>query len=136
MNFARLNSHKLLLGIRDIVILKFHSLYISFLDTFNQIFYKFFTVKWITYTSTIQKKNQVTEAADRSVNFSANQPLQLFKPNILNATEIIRDKKKKRYDIDAMKTKELYQIYQYSLQTRKLNKQLLFQILFKNHSQS
>ena len=49
-----------------------------------------------------KEKNQVTEAADRSVNFSANEPFQLFKPKILNATEIIRDKKKNRPDINRM----------------------------------
>ena len=40
-----------------------------------------------------KENNQVTEAADDSVNTSVNESLQLFKPKILNAIEIIRDKK-------------------------------------------
>ena len=60
-----------------------------------------------------KEKNQVTEAADRSVNFSANEPFQLFKSKILNATEIIRDKKKKRPDINAM--------HDYIIKTEALN---------------
>ena len=46
--------------------------------------------------------NQVTEAADDSLNTSVNESLQLFKPKILNAIEIIRDKRKKRPDIDTI----------------------------------
>ena len=49
-----------------------------------------------------KENNQVTEAADDSVNTSVNESLQLFKPKILNAIEIIRDKKNKRPDIDAI----------------------------------
>ena len=49
-----------------------------------------------------KENNQVTEAAVRSVNTSVNESLQLFTPKILNAIEIIRDKKKKRPDIDTM----------------------------------
>ena len=44
--------------------------------------------------------NQVAEAADDSLNTSVNEWLQFFKPKILNAIEIIRDKKKERPDID------------------------------------
>ena len=47
-----------------------------------------------------KENNQVTEAADDSLNISVNESLQLFKPKILNGIEIIRDKKKKRPDID------------------------------------
>ena len=50
-----------------------------------------------------KENNQVTEAADDSLNTSVNESLQLFKPKILNAIEIIRDKKKKRPDIDTMR---------------------------------
>ena len=49
-----------------------------------------------------KENNQVTEATDDSRNTSVNESLQLSKPNILNATEIIRDKKKKRPDIDTI----------------------------------
>ena len=49
-----------------------------------------------------KENNQVTEAADDSLNTSVNESLQLFKPKILNAIEIIRDKKKKRPDIDTI----------------------------------
>ena len=44
-----------------------------------------------------KENNKFAEAA---VNTSVNESLQLFKPKILNATEIIRDNKKKRPDID------------------------------------
>ena len=47
-----------------------------------------------------KENNQVTEAADDSLSISVNESLQLFKPKILNGIEIIRDKKKKRPDID------------------------------------
>ena len=46
--------------------------------------------------------NQVTEAADDFLNSSLIESLQLFKPKILNAIEIIRDKNKKRPDIDTV----------------------------------
>ena len=49
-----------------------------------------------------KENNQVTEATDDSLNTSVNESLQLFKPKILNAIEIIRDKKKKRPDIDTI----------------------------------
>ena len=49
-----------------------------------------------------KENNQVAEAADDSFNTSVNESLQLFKPTILNAIEIIRDKKKKRPDIDTI----------------------------------
>ena len=49
-----------------------------------------------------KENNQVTEAADDSLNTSVNESLQLFKPKISNAIEIIRDKKKKRPDIDTI----------------------------------
>ena len=49
-----------------------------------------------------KENNQVTKAADDSLNTSVNESLQLFKPKILNAIEIIRDKKKKRPDIDTI----------------------------------
>ena len=49
-----------------------------------------------------KENNQVTEAADDSLNTSVNESLQLFKPKILNAIEIIGDEKKKRPDIDTM----------------------------------
>ena len=49
-----------------------------------------------------KENNKVTEAADDSLNTSVNESLQLFKPKILNAIEIIRDKKKKRPDIDTI----------------------------------
>ena len=49
-----------------------------------------------------KENNQVTEATDDSRNTSVNESLQLSKPKILNATEIIRDKKKKRPDIDTI----------------------------------
>ena len=42
-----------------------------------------------------KENNQVIEAADDSLNTSINESLQLFKPKILNAIEIIKDKKKK-----------------------------------------
>ena len=47
-----------------------------------------------------KENNQVTEAADGSLNTLVNESLQLFKPKILYAIEIIRDKKKKRPGID------------------------------------
>ena len=47
-----------------------------------------------------KENNQVTEAADASVNTSVNESLQLFKTKILNAIEIIGDKNEKRPDID------------------------------------
>ena len=37
-----------------------------------------------------KENNQVTEDADDSLNTSVNESLQLFKPKILNAIEIIR----------------------------------------------
>ena len=49
-----------------------------------------------------KENNQVTEVTDDSLNTSENESLQLFKPKILNAIEIIRDKKKKRPDIDTI----------------------------------
>ena len=49
-----------------------------------------------------KENNQVTEASDDSLNTSVNVSLQLFKLKILNAIEIIRDKKKKRPDIDTI----------------------------------
>ena len=49
-----------------------------------------------------KENNQVTEAADDSLNTSVNESLQLFKPKILNAIEIIRDKRRKRPDIDTI----------------------------------
>ena len=48
-----------------------------------------------------KENSQVTEAAGDSFTTSINKSLQLFKQKILNATEIIRDKKRKRPDIDA-----------------------------------
>ena len=36
--------------------------------------------------------NQLIEAVDDSVNTSVNESFQLFKPKILNAIEIIKDK--------------------------------------------
>ena len=49
-----------------------------------------------------KENNQVTEAADDCLNTLVNESLQLFKPKILYAIEIIRDKKKKRPDIDTI----------------------------------
>ena len=49
-----------------------------------------------------KENNQVTEAADDSLNTSVNESLQLFKPKILNAIEIMRDKKKKHPNIDTI----------------------------------
>ena len=49
-----------------------------------------------------KENNQVIEATDDSLNTSINESLQLFKPKILNAIEIIKDKKKKRADIDTI----------------------------------
>ena len=49
-----------------------------------------------------KENNQVIEATDDSLNTSINESLQLFKPKILNATEIIKDKKKKRAYIDTI----------------------------------
>ena len=46
--------------------------------------------------------NQIIEATDDSLNTSVNESLQLFKPKILNAIEIIKDKKKKCADINAI----------------------------------
>ena len=51
---------------------------------------------------TIKENNRVTETADGSLNTPVNESLQLFKPKILNTIEIIRDKKKKRPDIDTI----------------------------------
>ena len=39
-----------------------------------------------------KENNQVIEATDDSLNTSVNESLQLFKPKILNAIEIIQDK--------------------------------------------
>ena len=49
-----------------------------------------------------EENNHVAEATDDSLNTSVNESRQLFKPEILNAIEIIRDKKKKRADIDTI----------------------------------
>ena len=49
-----------------------------------------------------KENNQVTEPADDSLSTSVNESFQLFKPKILNAIEIIRDKKKKRPYIDTI----------------------------------
>ena len=46
-----------------------------------------------------KENNQVIEATGDSLNTSVNESLQLFKPKILNAIEIIKDKIKKRADI-------------------------------------
>ena len=46
-----------------------------------------------------KENNQVTEAADDSLNTPINKSLQLIKPKILNAIEIVRDKKKKNVPI-------------------------------------
>ena len=43
-----------------------------------------------------KENNQVTEAADDSLNTSTNESVQLFKPEILNFIEKIRDKNRKR----------------------------------------
>ena len=45
-----------------------------------------------------KENNQVTEATDNSLSTSVNESLQLFKPKILNAIEIFRDKKGKHPD--------------------------------------
>ena len=49
-----------------------------------------------------------------TVNTSVNELLQLFKPKILSAIEIIRDKQKKRSDIDT--------IHDYIMKTKASNK--------------
>ena len=49
-----------------------------------------------------KQNNQVIEATDDCLNTSVNESLQLFKPKILNAIETIKDKKKKRADIDTI----------------------------------
>ena len=49
-----------------------------------------------------KENNQVIEATDDSLNISIKESLQLFKPKMLNAIEIIKDKKKKRADIDTV----------------------------------
>ena len=49
-----------------------------------------------------KENNQITEATNDSLSTSVNESLQLFKPKILNAIEIIRDKKKKHPDIDTI----------------------------------
>ena len=49
-----------------------------------------------------KENNQVIETTDDSLNTSINESLQLFKPKILNAIEIIKDKKKKHADIDTI----------------------------------
>ena len=49
-----------------------------------------------------KENNQVIEATDDSLNTPINESLQLFKPKILNAIEIIKDKKKKRADTDTI----------------------------------
>ena len=49
-----------------------------------------------------KENNQVTEADNDTVNTSVNESLQLFKAKILNAIEVIRDKKKKRPYIDTI----------------------------------
>ena len=41
-----------------------------------------------------KENNQITEAADDSLNTSVNESLQLFKRKILNAIEIIEIKRK------------------------------------------
>ena len=60
-----------------------------------------------------KENNQVTEATTDCLNTSVNESLQLFKPKILNAIEIIKDKKKKRADIDT--------IHDYITRTEALN---------------
>ena len=54
------------------------------------------------YLDDAKENNQVIEATDDSLNTSINESLQLFKSKILNAIEIIKDKKKKCADIDTM----------------------------------
>ena len=49
-----------------------------------------------------KQNNHVTESGDDSLDTSVNESLQLFKPKILNAIEIIRDKKIKSPDIDTI----------------------------------
>ena len=49
-----------------------------------------------------KENNQVIEATGDSLNTSINESLQLFKPKILHAIEIIKDKKKKCADIDTI----------------------------------
>ena len=81
-----------------------------------------------------KENDQITEATNDSLNTSVNESLQLFKPKILNAIEIIRDKKKKRPDIDT--------IYDYIMRTEVSNadktlmenivKELIKQNILKN----
>ena len=52
------------------------------------------------YFEDTKENNQVTEAADDSLNTSINESLWLFRRKILNAIEIIRDKKRKCPNID------------------------------------
>ena len=54
------------------------------------------------YFKDTKENNQVTEAADDSLDTSINESLWLFRPKILNAIEIIRDKKIKCPNIDAI----------------------------------
>ena len=54
------------------------------------------------YFEDTKENNQVTEAADDSLNTSINESLWLFRRKILNAIEIIRDKKRKCPNIDAI----------------------------------
>ena len=49
-----------------------------------------------------KENNQVTEATDDCLNTSVNESFQLIRQKILNAIETIRDKKKKRADIDTI----------------------------------
>lgn len=49
-----------------------------------------------------QENSQVPEAPNASLKTSVNESPQLFKRKILNAIEKIRDKKRKRPDIDAI----------------------------------
>ena len=52
------------------------------------------------YFDDTNENNQVVEPAADYVNISVKESFQLFKPKILNVT--IRDKKKKRPDIDTI----------------------------------
>ena len=54
------------------------------------------------YLEDTKENNQATEAADDSANTSIKELLWLFRPKILSAIEIIRDKKRKCPNIDAI----------------------------------
>ena len=72
-----------------------------------------------------KENDQVSEAADDSLNTSVNESLWIFKQKTLNTFEIIRDKKKKRLDIDT--------IHDYIMKTEASNAdKTLIEILFKN----